>query len=145
MGVTPETIDGYFREYGWTFHRPEGTRDWQTAVRGDVAVFRIAVRLTDNWVFFTIVPFVLGPREPQCAERLYRHLLRLNRDITLAKLALDEDGDVLLTVELPAEALTYEAFCDALGALAYYADDTYVELLNLALTPGAPSRYDASG
>jgi len=145
MGVTPETIDGYFQEYGWTFQRPEGGRDWQTAVRCDVAVFRIAVRLTDNWVFFTMVPFVLGPRDPQCTERLYRHLLRLNRDITLAKFALDEDGDVLLTVELPAKDLSYETFCDAIGALTYYADDTYVELLNLALMPGAPSRYDANG
>lgn len=142
MATTAETIDEHFRQYGWSFQRKEGERDWLTGFRGDVAAFRVAVRLTDNWIYFTIIPFVLGPRRPECAARLYYHLLRLNRDITMAKFALDSEDDVLLTVELPTENLDYSEFSDALAVLAHFADDSYLELLNLAQVPGAPSRYD---
>lgn len=142
MSITPETIDGYFEQYGWTFSHEEGSSDWNTGFRGDVHSFRIFVRLTDNWVYFTIIPFIVGPKNPECKQRLYWHLLRLNRDVNMAKFALDEDDDVLLTVELPCESLDYSEFSDALGALCYYADDTYVEMLNIAQIPGASSRFD---
>ena len=49
---------------------------------------------------------------------------------------------MLLAVELPTENLDYSEFSDAINALCYYADDIYLELLNLSRVPGAPSRYD---
>lgn len=143
MNVTPEMIDGYFEQYGWTFKREEGSQDWNTGFRGDVASFRIFVRLTENWVYFTIIPFIVGAKEETCKRKLLWQLLRLNRDINMAKFALDEDDDVVLTVEMPSENLEYSHFSDAIGALCYYADDTYVEMLNIAQKPGAASRYDS--
>ena len=75
-------------------------------------------------------------------EKIYRHLLRLNRDIDLAKFCLDGDGDVVLTVELPRANLDYEEFADAIKALCHIADETYAELRKLARDPNALSRYD---
>ena len=43
---------------------------------------------------------------------------------------------------LPTENLDYSEFSDALGALSHYADDTYLEILNLGQSPNAASRYD---
>ncbi len=142
MSVTPEVIDGYFEQYGWTYSREPGSNDWSTGFRGEVNNFRIFVRLTDNWAYFTIIPFIVGPKDSQCKQKLHWHLLRLNREINMAKFALDQDDDVLLTVELPSENLDYSEFSDALGALCYYADDTYLEMLNIAQTPEASSRFD---
>jgi hypothetical protein len=142
MSVTPEVIDGYFEQYGWSYSRDEGEHDWSTGFRGDVANFRIFVRLTDNWIYFTIIPFIVGPKEPERRARLHWHLLRLNREVNMAKFALDEDNDVVLTVELPSESLDYSEFSDAIGALCYYADDTYVEMLNIAQKTDAASRFD---
>jgi len=142
MSVTPQDIDGFFEQYGWSYTRQEDSRDWSTGFRGDVASFRIFVRLTDNWVYFTIIPFIVGPKDSACKVKLYWHLLRLNREANMAKFALDKDDDVVLTVELPSENLDYSEFSDALGALCYYADDTYVEMLNLAQTLGASSHFD---
>jgi hypothetical protein len=141
--ITPEIIDGFFEQYGWSYSRDEGGRDWSTGFRGDVSSFRILVRLTDNWIYFTIIPFIVATKNEACRQRLYWHILRLNRDITLAKFGLDEDNDVLLTVELPIESLDYSEFADALNAICYYADDTYLEMLNLSQRPDAPSRYEA--
>lgn len=141
MAIPPETIDGFFEKYGWTYQRD--TPDvWRTGWRGDVASFRMFIKLTENWIYFTISPFVVAPKKPECKEKLYFHLLRLNRDINMAKFCIDSDGDLVLTVELPCANLDYEEFSDAIGALCYYADDTYLEMLNLAQNAGAPSRYD---
>ncbi|MBN1888419.1 MAG: YbjN domain-containing protein [Thermoflexales bacterium] len=142
MALEPEVINGFFEKYEWTYqYDPPGV--WNTGWRGDASSYRMFVKLTDNWIYFTIAPFVVAPKKDECKSKLYHTLLRLNRDINLAKFCLDSDGDVVMTVEMPCANLDYTEFSDAIGALCYYADDTYVELLNLATKPDAPSRYDA--
>lgn len=141
LEIAPETIDSFFEQYGWTYDKNVDDT-WLTGFRGDVASFRIFVKVTEHWAFFTIAPLVVAPQDEECTRRLNWHLLRMNRDINMAKFCLDSDGDVVLTVELPTENLDYSEFSDAMGALCHYADDTYLEILNLAQTPSAPSRYD---
>lgn len=142
LGIAPETIDSFFEQYGWTFEK-SGEDLWFTGFRGDVSNYRIFIKVTEHWAYFTIAPFVVAPKGEDCTRRLNWHLLRLNRDINMAKFCLDADGDIVLTVEMPTESLDYGQFSEALGVLSYYADDSYLEVLNLARTPTAPSRYDA--
>jgi hypothetical protein len=136
MAIAPETVEQYFEQYGWSYERM-GKHDFRTGFRGDVSLFRIMVRLTENWVYFSISPFVVAPQDPECERKLYKHLLRLNQEINMAKFTIDEDGDAILTVELPCENLDYNEFADALGALSYYADDNYVQVFVLAHVPQA--------
>ena len=108
----------------------------------------IPVKIALTLVFFccilkkVIAPFVLKPKDPECERRLYRHLLRLNYEINMAKFTVDPDGDITLTVELPTENLDYSEFADAINALSYYADEHYLEILNLAQDPTARSRFE---
>lgn len=143
MGVTPtpDTIDRWFEEYGWKSDR-EGDCLWRTSFRGDVSDFRIFVKMTEDWIYFAIAPFIIAPKYDDLLQRLYWHILRLNSDINMAKFCVDSDGDVVLTVELPTESLDYSEFRDAINSLAHYADETYLELINLANISDAPSRYD---
>jgi hypothetical protein len=136
MSVTPETVDEFLKKDDWPYERVD-ENTWRSGFRGDANSFRFFVRLTDNWIFFTIVPFVVAPRSEGCERNLYRHLLRLNREINLAKFAVDDDNDVVLTVEFPTESFVYSQFKDALDALSYYADRHYLEVLNLAQDEGA--------
>ncbi len=129
--LTPEQVEEFLAKDGWPFERVDG-HTWRSGFRGDVNSFRFFVRLTDNWIFFTIVPFVVGPKLEGAALRMYRHLLKLNREINMAKFAIDDDADVVLTVELPTENLDESEFKDALDALSYYADKHYLDVLNLA-------------
>ena len=141
LGIAPETMASFFEQYEWTYER-SGDDTWYTGFRGDVSSFRIFIKVTEHWAFFTIAPLVVAPKDEECVRKLHWHLLRLNRDINMAKFCLDSDGDVVLTVELPTENLDYSEFSDALGALSHYADDTYLEILNLGQSPNAASRYD---
>jgi len=141
MALTVEVLEEYFERFNWTYERV-GDSDFRTGFRGDVSQFRIVIRLAGDWVYFSIAPFVVAPHDPECERKLYRRLLKLNHEMNMAKFTVDQDGDVILTVELPSENLDYSEFSDALGALAYYADDSYVPVFVLAHVPQAHSLFE---
>ena len=141
MSVTTETIESYFERYGWSYEQVDENR-FLTGVQSDVTdVFSIYITLTPNWVYFAIVPFVEAPTDPKCEFNLYKHLLRLCQEINLAKFSVNSDGNVIMTVELPRENLNYSEFSDALGALSYYAEQTYGEVYALSTDPDAVSSF----
>ncbi len=90
------------RDLGWSpeAHDARTLRSVHATPEGDVRVF---VRLTENWLVASVVPF-LATKGDNSFE-LARWLLRQNRDMYQTKFAYDEDGDVVLTVELPTESL----------------------------------------
>ena len=103
---------------GWNAE-PHGDRTLRATHRtaeGDVQVY---LRLDKNWLIASVVPF-LSTRGDNSFE-LSRWLLRMNRDMLQAKFAYDEDGDVVLTVELPTESLDEGEVRNALEGLVRYA------------------------
>lgn len=94
----------YLARLGWPVE-PCGERTWcatHPTGEGDVSVF---LRLSDHWLIATVVPFLATRGE--LGFELSRWLLRMNRDMPLRKFTYDEDGDVLLTVEVPTESLDF--------------------------------------
>ncbi|HWG85198.1 MAG TPA: YbjN domain-containing protein, partial [Deinococcales bacterium] len=124
--MSPEAVEAFFKEYGWSFETL-GPGIWRTGFRGTSSFHTIYMRLTEDWLYMTISPFVEAPSDRECKRRTYEAMLHFNREMNLAKFVLDEDEDVTLTVELPLSALDYEVFAEGLTALAYYADDAFHE------------------
>ncbi|WP_375183504.1 YbjN domain-containing protein [Marinobacter sp.] len=81
-----------------------------------------------GYVCFAIVPFVKSPEAQDKSGRLYQRLLELNQTLLMAKFSIDDDLDVVLSVEYPSEELDRSEFDDALDVLSYYADRHYDEL-----------------
>ncbi len=140
MPIAPEKIDEYFKQYGWRYTKIDDN-NWETGFRGDVATYRIRIRSVERWIYFTIVPFAVAPKK-ECWPRLHYYLLRANQDMNVAKFYVDGDNDVVLAVELPVDDLDYSEFERSLNALSYYADDHYLNVLNLAQNAHAPSKYE---
>jgi hypothetical protein len=108
------TLARHLEALGWDA-QPHGERTFraqQQSSEGGIVVF---VRLTDNWLIASVVPF-LATRGDNSFE-LSRWLLRQNRDMPQTKFAYDEDGDVVLTVELPTESLDLPEIRAALEGL----------------------------
>jgi hypothetical protein len=97
-----DTLEGHLRELGWIAKPQDGRtlRSEHETAEGDVTIF---VRLQDNWLIASVVPF-LSTKGKNTFE-LARWLLRVNRDMYQAKFCYDEDGDVVLTIELPTESI----------------------------------------
>lgn len=103
---------------GWKAkpHGEHTQRVVHATTEGELVVY---VRLTDNWLIASVVPF-LATRGDNSFE-LARWLLRMNRDMYQSKFAYDEDGDVVLTVELPTESLDPGEVEAALTSLVKHA------------------------
>lgn len=101
--------------------------DFQGAER----LFPLFVRVAPPFVLFAVIPFVRLPLHAEDADAMVRRLLQLNREINMAKLSADEDGDVILSVEYRLEDLDPSEVRDAVNALSFYANKHYAELQQL--------------
>lgn len=136
--MTEQALEDLLVADGWPMERLDATT-WRSGFRGENAPsFRFFVRVIPSWVCLTIVPFVVAPAGDAARLAFFGRLLELNREITLAKLALDR-RDVLLTVELSREHLAPSQIKDGLDALVYYANAHHAELTRLAQEPDTSS------
>lgn len=102
MSVTPETLVRWLDDIGWP-HKRRDEKTFECGHKTSEGKFSIYIRLMENWVVASVVPFLETKGEN--SFELARWLLRQNRDLYQAKFAYDEDGDVVMTVELPTESL----------------------------------------
>jgi hypothetical protein len=126
------TLAAHLERLGWEA-QPHGHRTLRSVhptEEGDVVVY---IRRTDNWLIASVVPFLHTAGDN--SVELARWLLRMNRDMFQTKFAYDEDGDVVLTVELPTESLDYSEIQSALESLRRYAILHRATLRQAALQP----------
>jgi hypothetical protein len=100
--------------------------------QGSVRSFQLFVHLEPPYVTFAVIPFVRLPQEPEVVDDVARRLLRLNREINMAKFSVDEDGDVVLSVEYRLEHLDPSEVRDAVDVLSFYAEKHHAEVQQLA-------------
>ena len=100
--------------------------------RGAGRVFPIFVYREPLFITFAVIPFARLPDDPYDAEVLMKRLLKLNREINMAKFSIDEDGDVVLSVEYRIENLDPSEVRDAVDVLAFYAEKHHAEVQDLA-------------
>lgn len=131
--MTDSELEQMLKADGWPLERLDD-KTWRSGFQqSGHEKFRFFIRLTKNWVYLTIIPFITVPDDSALELALFRRLLVLNREITLAKLALDK-RDVVLTVELATESLAWPQLKDGLDALSFYATKHHDELTKLVDT-----------
>ncbi|MCC6554776.1 MAG: YbjN domain-containing protein [Polyangiaceae bacterium] len=99
--------------------------------QGSKRAFQLFVHLEPPYVTFAVIPFVRMPPEMEAADLVARRLLRLNREINMAKLSVDEDGDVVLSVEYRIADLDPSEVRDAVDVLSFYAEKHHAEVQRL--------------
>jgi hypothetical protein len=133
--VDPTTIPSLLEQGGWQCTRISDDV-WRSHFRGRNASFPFFVRIdAGGYVHFAIVPFVKSPEDQAKAAKLYDRLLELNHTLLMAKFSIDDDLDVVLSVEHPLTDLDQSELEDALDVLSFYADRHYTELSALGAAP----------
>jgi Putative bacterial sensory transduction regulator len=87
-------------------------------------------------VTFAVIPFARLPID-EAGDFMALRLLTLNREMNMAKFSVDEDGDVVLSVEYPLPDLDPSEVRDAVDVLSFYAEKYRVEVQAMAAA-GAP-------
>ena len=147
MATTPEQIEDYFKQLDWPFIRKE-EKLWDSGYNGHNYRFRFFVRLTDNWLYVTWL-FPVAIRD-ECRANLYEHCLRMCYTMNGAKVMLDNDNDLTLTVEYPSTNVQVEEYESALYSVCRNVDQFFLEMTRLATDPTVvsslkPKAEDESG
>ena len=100
--------------------------------RGGGKVFPLFVHIEQLFITFAVIPFTKLPNDIDAGGTLMKRLLELNREINLAKFSIDDDGDVVLSVEFRLADLDPSEVRDAVDVLSFYAEKHYVEVAKLA-------------
>lgn len=104
----------------------------RTRFRGGERVFPLFIHREPEHVVFAVIPFVHLPDDDGAQDALAERLLEHNREMNMAKFSVDEDGDVVLSVEHRAEDLDPSEVRDAVDVLSFYAEKYRVEVQRLA-------------
>lgn len=128
--VTPEMLATWLEEIGWPATKRDETT-FKCSHTTSEGKFRIFIRLLDNWMVASVVPFL--ETKGDNSFELARWLLRQNRDMNQCKFAYDEDGDVVMMVELPTQSLDAS---EAQGALVAMLDNAVKHRRTLRLASG---------
>ena len=131
LRVDATTVETLLRTGGWPCERISDDT-FRSHFRGPHASFPFFVRLDPHgFLHFAVVPFLRSPQAAEKAHTLYDRLLSLNHSLLMAKFSIDDDLDVVLSVEYPTSELDQSEFDDALDVLSYYADRHFEELQEL--------------
>ncbi len=88
----------------------------------------------DRFVRLVIVPYIQRTVEGYPKD-LFERIARMNHNLSIAKFALDADGDLELLIDVSTDQLDLSRFDLAVQPLADYAGLHYSELTS-ALTEG---------
>jgi len=101
--------------------------------------FDLVVILGEEAVHFAVTPLAHVQEQADSAAahraRLFGGLLRLNQQMRLARLALDEDNDVNLIADLPRHGFDYAQFAQVVDLLTQYTDALAHEVRRAADDP----------
>ncbi len=98
-------------------------------------IFPVFVHLEADYVTFAVIPYARLPVD-ESGDLLADRLLVLNREMNLAKFSVDEDGDVILSVEYPRADLDPSEVRDAVDVLSFYAEKYRAEVQAASVVQG---------
>jgi hypothetical protein len=101
--------------------------------RGGERIFPVFIHQEGNYVSFSVIPFFRLPENEGAADAVVERLLHVNREMNMAKFSVDEDGDVVLSVDYRVEDLDPSEVRDAVDVLSFYAEKYRAEVQDLAV------------
>ncbi|EYF04416.1 T3SS (YopN, CesT) and YbjN peptide-binding chaperone 1 [Chondromyces apiculatus] len=125
-----EDIKACLEQEGWPVEALSAVT-LRSGFEGATKKFHLYAHVSPPFVTFAVLPFGRLPDDSYAADDVARRLLRLNRELNMAKFSSDEDGDILLSVEYRLENLDPSEVRDAVDVLSFYADRYYAEVQRL--------------
>lgn len=122
-------IENYLKIYGWDFYKISHNiviSGWQSQKR----LYPLFIELSNTIINLEIRPFVKLHKAIIKPYFLLEHLLKINNEIKIVKLAINDNEEIILNLQLFIHDLSYENFCNALGILGYYADELYENIIH---------------
>ncbi|MFT3775531.1 MAG: YbjN domain-containing protein [Minicystis sp.] len=128
--MTFDEVRACLRDDGWPVDVVSDVT-LRSRFRSGERIFPLFVHQEPGYVTFAVIPFAKLP-DDESGDVMADRLLALNREMNLAKFSVDEDADVVLSVEYPIEDLDPSEVRDALDVLSFYAEKYRAEVQEMA-------------
>lgn len=128
--MTPDEVRACLEKDGWPVD-VVSERTMRSRFRCGERIYPVLVHLDAEHVSFAVIPFARLPVDDS-GDVMADRLLEINREMNMAKLSVDEDGDVVLSVEYPASDLDPSEVRDAIDVLSFYAEKYRGEVQTLS-------------
>jgi hypothetical protein len=117
------TMQGWLDKLGFEAAPHERPKTLEVHLRSpageQAAIPPFFIQCTEHWVLLSMLPLASAGRRRK--DELYRRLITANRDMRVAKFAIDKNGEIVLCAELPTESLDYSELADAVKLMVQYA------------------------
>ena len=128
MSVTIDNLETFFKRYGWEYQL---TEDPKVVLSGFAAAedhsFAVILSLSDQFVVF-MTPYEELPAAVVQRKEFLAQLLHLNFSWPVAKLSLDDDDTLIISVEFSQDSFDYEHFAMGLDMLTEAVEELYTLL-----------------
>lgn len=128
--MTFDEVSACLHEDGWPVDVVSDAT-MRSRFRSGERIFPVFVHLDPAYVSFAVIPFAKLQAD-EAGDGLAERLLEMNREMNLAKFSVDEDGDVVLSVEYPIQDLDPSEVRDAIDVLSFYAGKYHAEVGELS-------------
>ncbi|APR85398.1 Hypothetical protein A7982_10747 [Minicystis rosea] len=129
--MTFDEVRTCLRDDGWPVDELSSAT-MRSRFRSGDRIFPLFVHEEPGYVTFAVIPFAKLP-DDESGDVMADRLLSMNREMNLAKFSVDEDGDVVLSVEYPISDLDPSEVRDALDVLAFYTKKYHDEVHGLSM------------
>lgn len=124
-----------FSAIGWEAEEPESGICRAVFATEREEDYDLYVMVGEEWVHFAVSPLV-RPAPGVDGARLADVALRLNQQMRLVRLALDDAGDLNLLADVPVSDCDEVTFALVVDLLVQYTDALAYELRRIAHEPG---------
>jgi hypothetical protein len=123
-----DAMAAFFARYEWVGDEVEPGVWRATFTTEDEDEFDLFVMVGEAWIHFAVTPLARIDA-PELACSLLGALLRLNQQMRLVRVALDEDCDINLVADLPKAGFGYADFALVVDLLVQYTSALAREIL----------------
>lgn len=124
-----EKLKGYLETYGWVY-RFDGHNIFYSGWRSVSRSYSLRIQLNESLLFFEVKLLSLSELvQEKHWKNILEFILRLNRQISTAKLSIDDDETVVLLTEIFCEQLNYDYLSKLLGVIGYYGEKIQEQIL----------------
>lgn len=125
---TVKIVSGFLADYGWNF-KETSSGQIQSGWEGRDCNFPLQIHCYDSWVGFQVGLFPTLKIDWESWPEISRFLLEWNDSSHMAKISIDADGVIQLSIDVLTHNINYGAFSHALSILGHYSEAFYDDFL----------------
>lgn len=122
------TLQDFLRRYEWNY-QSYSDDIIRTGWCSDGRSFSLEIEVSPTWVSFRVDPLIDITIDWDSWPELSQFLMELNDRCSMVRLSLGTSEQIVVTLDIFVDQLSYDTFAQSLSLIGYYSEQFYSEFL----------------